>query len=79
MIMTREEQIKEYLKKRNIPMDSLEADSIIEGINWADKTMIDNASEWLQINAYKYIRAIGSCMYFDVINSANDFKRAMEE
>ena len=35
--MTREEQIKEYLKERNIPMDSLEANSIIEGIKWADK------------------------------------------
>lgn len=35
--MTREEQIKEYLKERNIPIDSLEANSIMEGINWADK------------------------------------------
>lgn len=35
--MTREEQFKEYLKVRNIPIDSLEANSIIEGIEWADE------------------------------------------
>lgn len=35
--MTREEQIKEYLQERNIPIDSLEANSIREGIEWADE------------------------------------------
>lgn len=35
--MTREEQFKEYLKVRNIPIDSLEANSIMEGIEWADE------------------------------------------
>lgn len=35
--MTREEEIKLYLKERNIPVDSLEANSIIEGIEWADE------------------------------------------
>lgn len=35
--MTREEQINLYLKERNIPITSLEADSIIEGIKWADE------------------------------------------
>jgi hypothetical protein len=35
--MTREEQINLYLKERNIPITSLEANSIIEGIKWADK------------------------------------------
>lgn len=33
---TRKEQIFEYLKERNIPFDSLEANSIMEGIEWAD-------------------------------------------
>ena len=31
--MTQEEQIKQYLNERNIPTDSLEANSIMEGIN----------------------------------------------
>ena len=35
--MTREEQIVEYLKDRNIPINSLEANSIMEGIEWVDK------------------------------------------
>ena len=43
------------------------------------KELINKACEWLQLNADKYMRAIGGCMYFDVINSVNDFKRAMNE
>lgn len=35
--MTRKEEIKLYLKERNIPFNSLEANSIIEGVEWADK------------------------------------------
>lgn len=35
--MTRKEHIFEYLKERNIPITSLEANSIIEGIEWADE------------------------------------------
>lgn len=35
--MSREEQINLYLKGRNIPITSLEANSIIEGIKWADE------------------------------------------
>ncbi len=35
--MTRKEQIFEYLKERNIPINSLEANSIMEGIMWADE------------------------------------------
>lgn len=37
MTITREEQINLYLKERNIPITSLEANSIIEGIKWADE------------------------------------------
>ena len=35
--MTRKEHIFEYLNERNIPITSLEANSIIEGIEWADE------------------------------------------
>jgi hypothetical protein len=35
--MSREEQIRQYLKERNIPITSLEANSIIEGIKWSDE------------------------------------------
>lgn len=58
--MKRDEQIKEYLKERNIPMDSLEANSIIEGIEWADEhpkeglISIDKACEWLEDNLFDH-------------------------
>ena len=41
--------------------------------------VIEKACDWIQMNAMKYINAIGGCMYFDVINSTKDFKKAMEE
>ena len=36
MTRERKEEIKRYLKERNIPITSLEANSIIEGVAWAD-------------------------------------------
>ena len=36
MTRERKEEIKRYLKERNIPITSLEANSIIEGARWAD-------------------------------------------
>lgn len=53
-------------------------DGFIKGAKWADETMIEKACDWIQMNAMKYINAIGGCMYFDVINSTKDFKKAME-
>lgn len=47
--MTREEQIKQYLKERNIPITSLEANSIIEGIRWADEHPKPNGKELLYV------------------------------
>lgn len=37
--MTREEELNKYLKERNIPVDSLEANSIREGVNWVIETI----------------------------------------
>ena len=37
MTKEREKEIRQYLKERNIPITSLEANSIIEGIEWADR------------------------------------------
>ena len=76
--MTREKEIRQYLKERNIPITSLEANSIIEGAKWADRTLIEKACDWIQMDAMKYVNSIGGCMYFDVINSTKDFKKAME-
>lgn len=34
--------IEEYLKERNIPTDSLEANSIIEGANWMKNKIVES-------------------------------------
>lgn len=38
--------IEQYLKERNIPTTSLEANSIKEGVQWA----IEQACKWLRFN-----------------------------
>lgn len=47
--MTRKEEIRQYLKERNIPITSLEANSIIEGIEWADEHPNPNGKELLYV------------------------------
>ena len=57
--MSREEKIKLYLKERNIPIDSLEANSILEGISWADENpkehlvSIDKICDYLKSLTYQ--------------------------
>ena len=53
----RNARLEQYLQERNIPTTSLEADSIREGIAWADENpneskqdIINNAKEFLRIN-----------------------------
>lgn len=67
--MKREEEIRQYLKERNIPITSLEANSIIEGAKWADETMIEKACDWLLKGGY----------FVNNTETINDFKKAMEE
>jgi hypothetical protein len=83
--MTREEEIKakseEYLPDILDDEYPYRAEFVFgfqEGAKWADRTMIDKACDWIQMNATKYMNSIGGCMYFDVINSTKDFKKAME-
>ena len=68
MIMTKFES---YLKERNIPVDSLEANSIKEGMQWT----INEACEWLK-------EKNKMCMYeLEMIlgrNFIEDFKKEME-
>lgn len=80
--MRREDEIKqvafEFAFKVNSIRPELNADSFIQGAKWADETMIEKACEWIEMNAIKYVNSIGGCMYFDVINSTKDFKKALE-
>lgn len=76
--MTREEEIKLYLKERNIPIDSLEANSIIEGIEWEHKRMVEKACNYLvhNITNVSYIGMNGILRKPDFIDK---FKEYMEE
>lgn len=42
-------KFENYLKKRNIPIDSLEANSIQEGIQWA----INESCKWMEKQVYQ--------------------------
>ena len=56
-------------------------EGIIAGANWADKTMIDKACEWLDMNIIDYI-VEGSREGItdeDKKHLIEDFKNAMEE
>lgn len=70
--MTREEQINLYLKERNIPVSSLEANSIKEGIYWAT----ERVCEWLDsVNTERYMDS-GIFQMYDLIQ---DLKKSIEE
>lgn len=42
-------KFESYLKERNIPIDSLEANSIQEGMQWA----INEAIQWMEKQVYQ--------------------------
>lgn len=84
------QRITEYLKERNIPQDSLEANSILEGYELgADRTkreVIEKAAEWLKEEmhykdhssgrgSWGEIEALGS--YDSLEEFIEDFKQAM--
>lgn len=82
--MTREEQFKEYLKVRNIPIDSLEADSIMEGIEWADEhpkdglVSIDKVCKYLESLVYQEFSGAPLERVFDEY-AIKQFRKAMEK
>lgn len=42
-------KFENYLKKRNIPIDSLEANSMLEGMQWA----INETRKWMEKQVYQ--------------------------
>lgn len=79
--MTREEEIQKLIDEETGIENYGSSDyqiGVYDGVRLADKTMIEKAVEWIQMNAMKYMNSIGGCMYFDVINSTKDFKKAMQ-
>ena len=84
--MTRDEEIKS--KANRFSCNSDEFYSFIHGAEWADKTIIDKACDWLKAHVAKYYIAdfytYDSCIcdYMDInIDTEtliNDFKKALE-
>ena len=79
--MTREDEIRQYLKERerNIPITSSEANLIIEGAKWADRTMMERVCNWLKQSEddyYKYNAWKGCYVDFDAL--IEDLKKEME-
>ena len=83
--MTREEQIinaaKTFEKKEGFSpivkkargVNSAWGIGFLEGAVWADKTMIDKACEWLEVNVPNYFG------HSEVYPYLKDFRKAMEE
>ena len=53
------------------------ADAFEEGAEWADKTMIEKALDWLKDMTLDYIQ--GDVRDFDFYSFEKDFRKAMEE
>jgi hypothetical protein len=58
--MTRREEIEKQAEITVFPWDEPQEqnkfqDGFIEGAKWADKTMIDKATQWLFENVYDYL------------------------
>jgi hypothetical protein len=77
MIMTRDEQIEKEAKRVSYNGDMFS--SFIQGAEWADKTMIDKAYEWLKQNAKNYVVTCYDEGELNDEDLLNDFKKAMEE
>jgi hypothetical protein len=70
-------KFEKYLKERNIPVNSLEANSIREGIQWT----INTAVEWFNNNLTEGVfYDCGAVIKEVTINEfIEDFKQLMEE
>lgn len=58
--MTRREEIEQQASLTVFPWDDVREqskfeDGFIEGAKWADKTMIEKATQWLFENVYDYL------------------------
>ena len=85
--MTRREEIVKATKEcredyvglgRYLTSDDI-ADAFEEGAEWADKTMIDKACEWLKRNAEDYVVTCYDKGELDSEGLLMAFRKAMEE
>ena len=85
--MKREEEIKQYCAEQGFPygacssMSSIKALVATEAIKWADKTMIEKACNWLEVQLDRF-KLGDNKIKVDFVEKEkfiNQFKKAMEE
>lgn len=86
--MTRDKEIekasKEFAHNISSIRPELNADSFKQGAEWADKTMIDKACEWMEENIDIYAKVVinPKSHYPEIVmcdSFEKSFKKAMEE
>lgn len=76
--MKREEEIKK--EAHRVSYNGDEFNSFIQGAEWADKTMINKACDWLKIYSEDYhTYDAWKGDYIDIDTLITDFKKKMEE
>ena len=78
--MTRREETElAWLNKAVQSNHRYDEKSFKEAVEWADKTMIEKARQWILNNMHKYIKVKRFEIFVNNEDMANDFKQAMEE
>lgn len=80
--MSREEEIIQEANTQygvNHPFIDIAKESFIEGAQWAYKTMIDKACNWLKQNAKDYVVTCYDEGELNDEDLLNDFKKSMDE
>lgn len=77
--MTRNEQMWKAVEQEHGNLSIREAFVTLTALDWADKTMIDKACEWLLNIDYDNLRYRDFGEEFNEELFVNDFRKAMEE
>lgn len=85
--MTRREEIEKaafnYINSDAVSAENMQLafGDFVNGAEWADKTMIEKACEWLDQNVVKYESGtrMGYIPFSFIEDMINDFRKAMEE
>ena len=70
--MTREEKMWEAVEQKHGELSRREALVTLTAMEWADKTMIEKATQWLFENVYDYLNPEDQ-------ERVESFRKAMEE
>ncbi len=78
--MTRKEEIEfAWFLKEVQSNHRYDEKSFKEAVEWADKTRIEKAYEWILSNMPKYVKADKLDVFINNLDMASDFRKAMED